>query len=231
MIRAEVRDEFAVRNLRRAERLLLPRHLARGRDLTREAQAYVLRALAVEFDEADDDLVRLFSLLQGEHAHAAVADVQQRETLAERAGVRRGLEGDERLVECLSLPVGRACAPGPFLPTVIASAVIDACGNEALRAELLPGLADGSVIGGVAMDGELVLGGQLADIVVESTGQGWVLHRAPQLTPRKSIDVTRRVALLSGSPTLLDVGPDGVMGLVAAECAGGAAWCVETAAE
>ena len=127
--------------------------------------------------------------------------------------------------------LGRACAPGPFLPTVIASAVIDACGNDELRAELLPGLADGSLVGGVAMDGELVLGGQLADIVVESTGPGWVLHREPELTPRKSIDVTRRVAHLSGFPALLGFGADGVMGLVAAECAGGAAWCVETAAE
>jgi alkylation response protein AidB-like acyl-CoA dehydrogenase len=127
--------------------------------------------------------------------------------------------------------LGRACAPGPFLPTVIASAVIDACGNDQLRAELLPGLADGSIIGGVAIDGELVLGGQLADIVVESIENTWAVHRAPELTLCKSVDLTRRVARLSGSPEPLDGGGTGALGLLAAECAGGAAWCVDTAAE
>ena len=42
--------------------------------------------------------------------------------------------------------------PGPFVPTVIASAVIDAAGSDELAARLLPGLADGSVLGGVALD-------------------------------------------------------------------------------
>jgi alkylation response protein AidB-like acyl-CoA dehydrogenase len=127
--------------------------------------------------------------------------------------------------------LGRACAPGPFLSTVIASAVIDACGTDGLRAELLPGLADGSVIGGVAIDGELVLGGQLADIVVESTDGTWAVHRQPQLTSCKSVDLTRRVARLVGSPEPLGGRDTGAMGLIAAECAGGAAWCVDTAAE
>jgi alkylation response protein AidB-like acyl-CoA dehydrogenase len=40
--------------------------------------------------------------------------------------------------------VGRSVAPGPFVPTVIASAVLTAVGGEAAD-ELLPGLADGSV--------------------------------------------------------------------------------------
>src|SRR5579864_8011797 len=45
--------------------------------------------------------------------------------------------------------LGRAVAPGPFVPTGIASAVIDAAGSEKLKAKWLPGLADGSVCGGV----------------------------------------------------------------------------------
>ncbi len=39
--------------------------------------------------------------------------------------------------------LGRALTPGPFVPTVIASALIDAAGSDELRARLLPGLADG----------------------------------------------------------------------------------------
>ncbi len=40
--------------------------------------------------------------------------------------------------------LGRQVAPGPFLPTVLASAVIDQCGTTAQRQRLLPGLAEGS---------------------------------------------------------------------------------------
>src|SRR2546428_3673440 len=53
--------------------------------------------------------------------------------------------------------LGRACAPGPFLPTVLASAAIDRLGDETARNELLPGLADGSVRGAVGF-AEPVLG-------------------------------------------------------------------------
>ena len=47
--------------------------------------------------------------------------------------------------------LGRNVAPGPFVPTIIARAVINEVGSEELRARLLPGLADGTVFGGVAL--------------------------------------------------------------------------------
>src|SRR5437016_13473104 len=59
--------------------------------------------------------------------------------------------------------LGRACAPGPFLPTVLAAAAIDRLGDDATRADLLPGLADGSVRAAVAF-AEPVLGAGLADL-------------------------------------------------------------------
>ncbi|TMA33868.1 MAG: acyl-CoA dehydrogenase family protein, partial [Deltaproteobacteria bacterium] len=49
--------------------------------------------------------------------------------------------------------LGYAVAPGPFLPTVWASAVIDAAGDPELRQALLPGLASGTVIGTVGLAG------------------------------------------------------------------------------
>ena len=59
--------------------------------------------------------------------------------------------------------MGRHLAPGPFVPTVIASAVLAAAGPDDLRKRLLPGLADGSVIGAAALGGEVdVTGGRLA---------------------------------------------------------------------
>ena len=51
--------------------------------------------------------------------------------------------------------MGRHLAPGPFVPTVIASAVLAAAGPDELRKRLLPGLADGSVIGAVALGGDV----------------------------------------------------------------------------
>ena len=53
--------------------------------------------------------------------------------------------------------MGRHLAPGPFVPTVIASAVLAAAGPDELRKRLLPGLADGSVIGAAALGGEVAL--------------------------------------------------------------------------
>src|SRR5580704_4592653 len=49
--------------------------------------------------------------------------------------------------------LGRYLAPGPYVPTVIASAVLAAVAPAGLAARLLPGLADGSVTGAVALDG------------------------------------------------------------------------------
>ena len=79
--------------------------------------------------------------------------------------------------------LGRAVAPGPFVPTVIASAVLAAAGDRRRRGSLLPGLADGSAIGAVALGGivtrrrrhgvghaGIVLGGGLADVLLVAVG-------------------------------------------------------------
>src|SRR5437879_1086575 len=72
--------------------------------------------------------------------------------------------------------LGRACAPGPFLPTVLASAAIDRLADAATRKSLLPGLADGSVRGAVAFSSP-VLGASLADIVLVPAEGGWNVLR------------------------------------------------------
>ena len=50
--------------------------------------------------------------------------------------------------------MGRAVAPGPFVPTVAASAILAAAAPADVQARYLPGLADGSVIGAAALGGE-----------------------------------------------------------------------------
>ena len=79
--------------------------------------------------------------------------------------------------------LARAVAPGPFVPTVIASAVIAAAGDDDLRSSVLPGLADGTTIGAVALGGSVtvtdgaasgeagvVLGARLASLLLVPVG-------------------------------------------------------------
>ena len=146
--------------------------------------------------------------------------------------------------------LGRTCAPGPFLPTVLASAVIDAIGTDDQKARWLPGLADGSILGAIAL-GELrpVLGADLADLVVvllglaggswavlEGDSSGPWLCRAstPPATSRRSRSIGKPSHPTSSSRrrrvrqcTWRSLAASSI----AAECVGGAAWCVETAAE
>jgi hypothetical protein len=51
--------------------------------------------------------------------------------------------------------LGRAVAPGPFVPTAIASAVVTTSGSDELKRRLLPGLTAGTTVGAVALSGDL----------------------------------------------------------------------------
>ena len=48
--------------------------------------------------------------------------------------------------------LGRGLAPGAFVPSLIASAVLVAAGGDAVAKQWVPGLADGSVTGAVALE-------------------------------------------------------------------------------
>ncbi len=145
--------------------------------------------------------------------------------------------------------LGRGVAPGPFLPTVLAAAVIDRVGDDDARSSLLPGLADGSSPAAVAFSSPpsarewtAVLGGATAAVVIVPRDDGWWAVPADALTieEHRSLDPTRRLATvrLEGEPAGHRLGPEPRPGLVrdlaavllAAESTGGAAWCVETAA-
>ncbi|HEY3683041.1 MAG TPA: acyl-CoA dehydrogenase [Streptosporangiaceae bacterium] len=117
--------------------------------------------------------------------------------------------------------LGRAVAPGPFLPTVLAGAAILAAGGaEKARGELLPGLADGSRTAavslatgltarrtpdGLVIDGDVrpVLGAATADLLVlpvgTDRGEEWVAVDAADVAvePLPSLDRTRRVAAVT----------------------------------
>ena len=97
--------------------------------------------------------------------------------------------------------MGAVVAPGPFLPTVWASAVIAACGTDAQQAELLPGLADGSVRAAVGLDDRthLVLGAGLADLFLLPDGDDLVIATRDDVTVTMptNTDTTRRVGTVT----------------------------------
>jgi alkylation response protein AidB-like acyl-CoA dehydrogenase len=144
--------------------------------------------------------------------------------------------------------LGRACAPGSFLPTVAASAAVDALGAD-VRADGPASLAWGVPPLAVSNAGRLT--GAVAAVPAAATvhwlllpvdGDRWaVVDTAADgvtVTPRPSTDQTRPVAdvRFDGAPAaqLLE-DPTGLVVDIAvrlwsAEAVGVAAWCVETAA-
>jgi 3-oxochol-4-en-24-oyl-CoA dehydrogenase len=166
----------------------------------------------------------------------------------EHGGSGYGLEELVVVIEEL----GRAVAPGPFVPTVIASAVLSAVGGE-VAGRHLPGLVDGSVPGAVALGGSVTvsdgtasgpagtaLGGGLAglllvaagdDVAVVEVGAGVTVETPPNLDP------TRRTArvTLDGAPATVLPGAGRVLTDVArvilsADAVGLARECTEMAA-
>jgi alkylation response protein AidB-like acyl-CoA dehydrogenase len=146
---------------------------------------------------------------------------------------------------------GRAVAPGPFVPTVIASAVIAAAAPPDLQARLLPGLASGGAIGTVALGGDVADGtgnagiavsGHLADVLLVAQGEdvlvvetaaGGVKTEVPA-----NLDPTRRIArvTLTGAPAAVLPGARGVLTdlarlLFAAEATGVAREVTDQASE
>jgi hypothetical protein len=150
--------------------------------------------------------------------------------------------------------LGRAIAPGPFVPSAIASAVLVAAGDDATKAAWLPRLAEGSVAGAVALSGSVdvqdgvatgdagtVLGGGLAGVLLVGTGDDVaVIEVGPgvTVTTPANLDGTRRsarVALDGAAATVLPGArstlTDLARLLLSAEAVGVARECTELAAD
>src|SRR5579863_3950807 len=153
--------------------------------------------------------------------------------------------------------MGRQLAPGPFVPTVIVSAVLAVAGPDDLNKRLLPGLADGSLIGAAALGGEdrgigdagaasgdagVVIGGHLADVLLVPVGDDVaVVERAAGgvgVAVPVNLDQSRRAArvTLDAAPAVLLPGArrlltDTARAVFAAEAVGIAAETTQQAAE
>ena len=155
--------------------------------------------------------------------------------------------------------LGRACVPGPFLPTTVAAAAVQRCGPEELKATVLPAIVAGERIVGLALgpeparvDGDrlvgrvdAVLGADGATDVLVALGDGrWAITPvvASDVTIVPSVDGTRRLGSVVIDATegwsVLGEGPDDhpdevlqlLLVLASAEAVGAMAWGAETAA-
>jgi 3-oxochol-4-en-24-oyl-CoA dehydrogenase len=161
--------------------------------------------------------------------------------------------------------MGRQLAPGPYVPTVIASAVLAGAllagavpagtASAGLAERLLSGLADGSVVGAVALGGDVafagdtatgdagvVISGDLADVLLVPAGDDLALvERAAggvTVAVPANLDQSRRAARvrLDGAAAVLLIGArrlltDTARAVFAAEAIGIATETTQQAAE
>ncbi|MFV0315425.1 MAG: acyl-CoA dehydrogenase, partial [Microthrixaceae bacterium] len=149
---------------------------------------------------------------------------------------------------------GRTITPGPFVPTVIASAVIAAAADDDTKARFLPGLADGSCFAGIGLGGSVTVSGGTAsgnaatvlgagfagivvvpsgdDVVVVEAGEGMSVENPPNLDPTRRCG---RVTLDSAPATVLggarQVFVDLARLILSAEAVGMASACTDSAAQ
>jgi len=151
--------------------------------------------------------------------------------------------------------LGRALAPGPALPTLLATLLLEGAPAK----ELLPGLVDGTLTAAVALEDRLhawpsadgfvvtgtasrVVGAGLADVLLLGAGDTWFVVDAAdvEVRPLTGLDATRRPAevvlaevSIPGSRVLSGVTLGQVRllagALIAAEATGLAGWSLDTA--
>ena len=150
--------------------------------------------------------------------------------------------------------LARAVAPGPFVPSAIASAVIAAAGDDELRSRFLPGFADGSTVGAVALGGSATMSGATVsgdagvvlcggpvsvllvpvgdDVAVLEVGDGVTIESPPSLDPsRPSVRVTLNGAPATVMPGARRVLIDLARVILAADAVGVARECTEMGAD
>jgi 3-oxochol-4-en-24-oyl-CoA dehydrogenase len=162
--------------------------------------------------------------------------------------------GMEELVVVVE-ELGRALAPGAFVPTVIASALLESAADEDTKGALLPGLADGTRSAGIGLGGAVevregaasgdagtVLGAGLADVIVVPAGDDVLIvdvaSGAVKIDVPANLDPTRRSGrvMLDGATATVLAGARPVLVdlarlLLSAEAVGIARECTEAAAE
>ncbi|GIH99549.1 acyl-CoA dehydrogenase family protein [Planobispora takensis] len=101
---------------------------------------------------------------------------------------------------------GAALLPGPFLATTLAAILLRETGDK----ELLPGIADGTTVATVVLDGNRALNGAEADVVLSIDGDRVRALRGGERTALTTLDPTRRQALVEPGGDVVAASAEGV---------------------
>ncbi|CAM8645124.1 Acyl-CoA dehydrogenase/oxidase C-terminal [Acidimicrobiia bacterium] len=127
--------------------------------------------------------------------------------------------------------MGAGLAPGPFVSTIIASAAIVAAAPADVAAQLLPGLADGTVVAGIGFGDALstksntiagtarsVLSATLANLIVVTVGDDLAIVDATakgvDIRTMTNLDPTRRSAQVTFDDAQAIIVPGGAQSLI-----------------
>jgi alkylation response protein AidB-like acyl-CoA dehydrogenase len=134
--------------------------------------------------------------------------------------------------------MGRNVTPGPFLSTVWAAAILERCGDEALRRAYLPALVAGRRYAAVGLEPDALLGVDWAELALIPDGEDMVVIDRDDLEVEvlDSLDPTRPLGHLI-SPVVPSARLSGAAGtardlgrtLAAVEASGVASACLEMA--
>ena len=135
----------------------------------------------------------------------------------------------------LAEEVGRAMAPVPFLPTVLAATALHRAGETGLVAQLL----DGDHVGCVAFGNQPAVAAPIADICIRTRGDRLELVEVEVVRPEPAMDRTRPVGWIDADvPGRVVGGADAVADLVdraavgtSAQLLGGAVAMLELATD
>ncbi|MGN6473589.1 MAG: acyl-CoA dehydrogenase [Mycobacteriales bacterium] len=95
--------------------------------------------------------------------------------------------------------LGRALAPGPIVPTLLAGLLVRQYGSDELQEWVAAGLRDGSFSAAVSINGHLIGGAGVSAIVAPVDGLWYVLDAAGlTLTSVAGTDPTRRILVADG---------------------------------
>jgi 3-oxochol-4-en-24-oyl-CoA dehydrogenase len=154
------------------------------------------------------------------------------------------LPWDARVIDvCVAVEeLGRAMAPGPVVPTLLAALLVARYGSDELKASVAAGSRDGSFSAAVSINGQLLGGAAVSTVVLAVDNEWYAVDAADlELTSAAGIDPTRRTAVAGATPrpdvgrrlaglTEREVTATAAV-LLAAEAVGVARWCVDAAVD
>ena len=125
--------------------------------------------------------------------------------------------------------LGKALVPTPLFGTILAELALLAADEP--DTDALEGLAEGVTVGAVAFDSDVVVNGDVAEVVVAADGERLSRWTGFTVSPVVTMDPTRRLARLEGGERA-DIGADPGLTdtaalLLAAEQIGAASRCLD----